>query len=146
MLHWGPLYRHVHYLHHRSTVPTAFTGYSFHVAEAVLVFANELLICYLFPVHIGLHRVYHLFTTVIHNGGHAGYEIAPFIPSVEALLGLLILGGSSVLGGGLNTVRHHDMHHRYPKVHFSLYMTHWDRLMGTEHPGYRQAVAEHFAG
>ena len=45
----------------------------------------------------------------------------------------------------LNTVRHHDMHHRYPCSHFSLYMTHWDRLCGTEHPSYRGDVAAHFA-
>lgn len=52
----------------RSTVPTAFTGYSFHVAEAALVFANEVLVCFLLPLHVGLHRAYHLFTTVIHQG------------------------------------------------------------------------------
>jgi lathosterol oxidase len=42
------------------------------------------------------------------------------------------------LNGALNTVQHHDMHHRFPNVHFSLYMTHWDRWMGTEHPMYTQ--------
>lgn len=68
LLHWPPLYSRVHALHHRSSVPTAFTGYSFHPAEAALVFANEVLVCFLFPIHLGLHRAYHLFTTVIHNG------------------------------------------------------------------------------
>ena len=53
-------------------------------------------------------------------GGHAGYEIAPFIPSVESLASLL-LGGCRP-ASALNTVRHHDMHHRYPPYHFSLYM------------------------
>ena len=50
-------------------MPTAFTGYSFHLAEAALVFANEVLVCYLLPIHCGLHRAYHLFTTLIHQGG-----------------------------------------------------------------------------
>jgi Delta7-sterol 5-desaturase len=68
LLHWAPVYRHVHYIHHKSTVPTAFAGYSFHSAEAALVFANEILVCFLFPVHMGLHRLYHIFTTLIHNG------------------------------------------------------------------------------
>jgi hypothetical protein len=49
-------------------VPTAFAGYSFHVAEAALVFANEVLVCFLLPLHAGLHRAYHLLTTVIHEG------------------------------------------------------------------------------
>jgi hypothetical protein len=54
--------------HLRSTVPTAFAGYSFHAAEAALVFANEIIVVFLFPIHAGLHRAYHLFTTLIHLG------------------------------------------------------------------------------
>ncbi len=301
----------------RSVAPSAFAGYSFHVAEAALVFANEVLVCFLFPIHAGVHRAYHLATTAIHigaargrprsaggrawdeslglqrapcagagragyreegvqgaaalcsalgvcvlgrccmktqctlhscgqfgseppakaavtagacsslrqpahevqskgregpqrltnrrraPGGHAGYEIAPFIPSLEAGAALLCAaarrcvaamqhevqelvsgaaqackeGGHAGSGGGsnraaraqprggggrgaaggvyrvlkaagaagapcaaLNTVRHHDMHHRFPTRHFSLYFTHWDRWCGTEHPGYARAV------
>jgi sterol desaturase/sphingolipid hydroxylase (fatty acid hydroxylase superfamily) len=103
LLHWRPLYRWVHWEHHRcgawrrfafqlaatatdarsltgtsphptprSTAPSAFTGYAFHVAEAALVFANEVLVCFLFPLHIALHRLYHILTTVIHQGGMGG--------------------------------------------------------------------------
>jgi Delta7-sterol 5-desaturase len=125
LLHWRPLYKHVHYIHHKSTAPTAYTGYSFHLLEALIVFANEVLVCFLFPIHVGVHRGYHLFTTVIHNGGHAGYEIAPFIPSIEQLVVLVMNGPRG--SRALNTVQHHDMHHRYPTKHFSLYFTHWDR-------------------
>lgn len=144
LLHWKPMYMHVHLPHHRSTVPTAFCGYNFHVVEALIVFANEVLVCWLLPIHMGLHRVYHLLTTVIHEGGHAGYEIAPFIPTVECLVAFLLSGLSTRPCSALNTVRHHDMHHRYPRSHFSLYMTHWDRLCGTEHPDYQRDVATHF--
>ncbi|EIE27586.1 hypothetical protein COCSUDRAFT_11014, partial [Coccomyxa subellipsoidea C-169] len=145
-LHSRFLYKHVHHLHHKSVAPTAFTGYSFHVVEAAIVFANEVLVCFLFPIHIGVHRIYHLFTTVIHNGGHAGYEIAPFIPSMESLIfGVLSwVQPAWNLRGGLNTVRHHDMHHRFPTRHFSLYFTHWDRWCGTEHVDYRTAVSVHY--
>ena len=199
----------------RSNVPTAFTGYSFHVIEAAIVFANEILVCFLFPIHIGVHRVYHLFTTVIHNGeqrvshllpchpaplhgqhpydgwccaaphclpdvgrvtlgqgmlaplsgmlqflqclavgtgltallatagGHAGYEMAPFIPSLEAVIVALLRSvhpAAKQLSGALNTVQHHDLHHRFPTRHFSLYFTHWDRWCGTEHPAYCEQV------
>lgn len=55
-------------LPHRSTVPTPFAGYSFHVVEALIVFANEIIVCFLFPIHASLHRIYHLFTTLIHIG------------------------------------------------------------------------------
>jgi Delta7-sterol 5-desaturase len=55
-------------------VPTAFAGYSFHVAEAALVFANEIVVVFLFPIHAGLHRAYHLFTTLIHLGESASSQ------------------------------------------------------------------------
>jgi hypothetical protein len=41
------------------------------------------------------------------TGGHAGYEIAPLVPSLEALLWAVVsVGGPAP---GLNTVKHHDM-------------------------------------
>ncbi len=49
-------------------MPTAFAGYSFHVAEAALVFADYIVEIFLLPIHAGLHRAYHLFTTLIHMG------------------------------------------------------------------------------
>ena len=135
LLHTKPLYGKIHRLHHESRVPTAFTGYSFHVIEALIVFANEILVCFLLPIHIDVHRAYHMYTTIIHNGGHAGYEVAPYVPSLEGVLALC-MWGHKTHASGLNTVAHHDMHHRFPNVHFSLYMTHWDRWMKTEHPAY----------
>ena len=68
LLHWGPLYRHVHYLHHQSSVPTPFAGYSFHILEGVMIFASIPLFCYCLPIHIGLHRVYLLHSIAMHTG------------------------------------------------------------------------------
>lgn len=208
----------------RSTAPSAFTGYAFHVVEALIVFANEVIVCFLFPLHMGLHRLYHILTTVIHEGtdgcvhaqpaataatscssgsnqqpphregrqhtqhvhthihmasryymllplllptlslypcthhqqkqppptpsptpppaGHVGYELSPFIPTLEGVWALLTCGlrGSA----SLNTVQHHDMHHRFPTKHFSLYFTHWDRWMGTLHPKYEANLFRYF--
>lgn len=286
LLHWRPLYRTIHRDHHLSRAPTPFTGYSFHVLEAALVFANEVLVCFLLPLHLGLHRVYHLLTGAVHQAGHAGYEMAPFIPTVEGLAAYAVggvvgaaraagravagaargtgatvaaatpaspaasddgKGGSGVgkrhssggsffiwagglwspapslgSGGGasssssdggsdggrsgdggcaageaapaaavspsvpntaartlsltralsvtraassaalaaaassaasppppnplLNTVQHHDLHHRYPRMHFSLYFTHWDRLCGTLHPEYDAGLFKYGGG
>jgi lathosterol oxidase len=129
LLHTKALYRHVHYAHHTSRVPTAFTGYSFHVLEACIVFLNEILICFFLPIHVRLHRYYHMYTTAIHCGGHAGYEIAPFVPSMQGMASLVLTGGK--INDHLTTVRHHDLHHQYSTIHFGLYMTHWDNLMGT---------------
>ncbi len=75
-------------------------------------------------------------------GGHAGYEIAPFIPSLEGLVVGLVRWASGADGrAALNTVQHHDWHHRYPSKHFSLYFTVWDRWQGTLHDEYDGAVA-----
>lgn len=41
------------------------------------------------------------------TGGHAGYEIAPLVPSLEALLWAAMSAGAPA--PGLNTVKHHDM-------------------------------------
>lgn len=135
LLHWRPLYKHVHYIHHESRTPNAFTGYSFHWFEAVLVFLNEVSVVFLFPIHTELHRVYHMFTTLIHIGGHVGYEVAPYIPSLEQCMVAAFSGKTPCKY--LNTVLHHDMHHRFPSRHFSLYFTHWDQAMGTMHESYR---------
>jgi sterol desaturase/sphingolipid hydroxylase (fatty acid hydroxylase superfamily) len=32
----------------------------------------------------------------------------------------------------VNTVTHHDLHHQLIHSNYSLYFTHWDRLMGTQ--------------
>ncbi|KAG2438498.1 hypothetical protein HXX76_005049 [Chlamydomonas incerta] len=142
LLHWKPLYVHVHYIHHKSKAPSAFTGYSFHVIEALIVFANEVLVCFMFPLHMGLHRAYHLYTTLIHEGGHVGYELAPFLPTLAGVVALACRGLQPC--AALNTVQHHDMHHRYPTKHFSLYFTHWDRLCGTLHPAYDRDLFHYF--
>jgi hypothetical protein len=80
--------------------------------------------------------------SVMPAAGHVGYELSPFIPTLAGVWALLSCGlrGSP----GLNTVQHHDMHHRFPTKHFSLYFTHWDRWMGTLHPKYDAGLFRYF--
>ena len=82
------------------------------------------------------------------KAGHAGYEIAPFIPTLEgaaALLAALLSRGGKGSTTHLNTVQHHDLHHRFPSRHFSLYFTHWDRWCGTLHPKYDANLFRYFS-
>lgn len=74
--------------------------------------------------------------------GHVGYELSPFIPTVEGLIDAAVTRFKG--SGQLNTVQHHDWHHRFPSKHFSLYFTHWDRWCGTLHPKYDKEVFTYF--
>lgn len=143
MHRWKWLYARVHAMHHKSVTPTPFAGYSFHLVEALIMFAWVVPCVFLIPIHTWLHRLYHLWTMAIHIGGHAGYEVAPFIPTLEAVASMAWVRGRKPCDQ-LNTVRHHDLHHLRPNGNFSLYFTHWDRLMGTEHANYKQQIAEHY--
>ena len=133
LLHHRYLMKRVHYMHHQSTVPSAFSGYSFHWIEAVVMFSNAVVELFIFPIPLMLHRVYELWMISIHVGGHCGFEMFPFVPHMGQLLWVLS-GQSQRVRWALNDVHHHDIHHRYPGYHYSLYFTHWDALLGTLHP------------
>ena len=38
----------------------------------------------------------------------------------------------------ITTTTHHDLHHSEFRWNYGLYFTWWDRLVGTEHPQYRE--------
>ncbi len=66
--------------------------------------------------------------------GHAGFELHPKGWTRHPVL------------GWLTTTTHHDLHHAAVGCNYGLYFTWWDRLMGTEHPHYRQRFDEVVAG
>jgi len=42
--------------------------------------------------------------------------------------------------GWINATTHHDLHHSSFHYNYGLYFTWWDRMMGTEHPAYREQL------
>jgi Delta7-sterol 5-desaturase len=60
--------------------------------------------------------------------GHAGVELMP-----RAL-------ADSRWFGWINATTHHDLHHSSFHYNYGLYFTWWDRMMGTEHPRYREQL------
>jgi sterol desaturase/sphingolipid hydroxylase (fatty acid hydroxylase superfamily) len=63
--------------------------------------------------------------------GHCGVELMPRGFADHWFWGLFA------------TTTHHDLHHSGSLNHnFGLYFTVWDRLMGTEHPRYREIFRE----
>lgn len=69
--------------------------------------------------------------------------MSPFLPHMANLVATALQGVSHGYRG-FNTVQHHDLHHRNPSKHFSLYFTHWDRFCGTLHPLYEQNLFSYF--
>lgn len=128
-LHRPFLFRHVHYLHHRTVTPTAFNGFSGHPAETGLNLLIPMLVMVAMPVHWAVPVTYSWFLTVGHVFRHLGYDF--FSGSLERLP----LLGSVVLG------RFHDVHHTEPDTNFSTMFSWWDYWMGTAHEPWREPTS-----
>jgi sterol desaturase/sphingolipid hydroxylase (fatty acid hydroxylase superfamily) len=130
LLHWKPLYRRVHHVHHRSTSPTPWAAYAFHPLEALVQAGVYVVIVFLIPAHplaLGLFLLYMIVRNVL---GHLGFEVF----------------GRGFAGHPLTrwhtTPTHHDLHHRRGHGNYGLYFSFWDELLGTTRADY----AETFAG
>ena len=127
LLHWKPMFRHVHRVHHLSRTPTSWAGYATHPVEGLLMSGNLILYPLLFPVH-PLAIVLYLVVQMIYSSlGHCGYDTFPRVFRLYWYL------------AWHNTPSHHDDHHRYVRGNFSHYVNFWDLLMGTTLPHDRTA-------
>jgi sterol desaturase/sphingolipid hydroxylase (fatty acid hydroxylase superfamily) len=82
----------------------------------------------LVPMHtLGLF-LFMAFMIIRNVMGHAGVELMP-----RAL-------ADSRWFGWINATTHHDLHHSSFHHNYGLYFTWWDRIMGTEHPAYREQL------
>lgn len=124
-LHLRRFFRLAHITHHRSLTPTPWAAYAFAPAEA-MVEAIFLPIFLLLVPTDGLAVMIFLMHMMARNVlGHLGHEILP--------RGWV----DCPLTHWITTPTHHDLHHAHGRWNYGLYFTWWDRLMGTEHPHYR---------
>ncbi len=117
-LHWGPLYRLAHGLHHRNVNIGPWSGMSMHPVEHVM-FLSPVLIHLILPAH-PLHVLFmmqHL--SLRASSSHTGYE-------------KLLMGDERQLALG---TFHHQMHHRYFEVNYGNLEVPWDKWFGTFHDG-----------
>jgi len=127
LMHWKPLFKHVHKTHHLSINPTPFAAYAFHPIEAFVEIGIIPLIAFTIP-HCGLAIIlFSIYALVLNVAGHLGFEL---FPSGFA---------SHWLFKWHNTSTHHNMHHRLVKCNYGLYFNFWDRVMKTNHPTYEDA-------
>lgn len=113
LIHWGPLYRSVHYLHHKNTNPGPWSGVAMHPVEHVLYFTT-VMIHWVVPSH-PLHFMFNsqqagAFAPAT---GHHGFE--------KPLLKKLFPSGSFF----------HYLHHRYFNCNYGGEELPLDRWFGT---------------
>lgn len=120
------LFKHLHSGHHRSGDPTPWTSFAFDPAEAFLQAVFLVGVTFMIPLNFVVLVALLLTMTVWTVVNHLGFELFPPAFPRHWLSKWLI--GST----------HHAFHHRKHRVHYGLYFTIWDKLLGTEDPAYEQ--------
>lgn len=125
-LHWKPLFKMVHKVHHYSINPTPFSSYCFHPLEALIEIGIFPLLVFTIPYHVSAIAVFSVYTLTMNVMGHTGYE---FFPKWFA---------RHKISKWHNTATHHNMHHKFVKCNYGLYFNFWDRVMKTNHAKYEE--------
>jgi sterol desaturase/sphingolipid hydroxylase (fatty acid hydroxylase superfamily) len=123
LLHWPPLYRLAHSLHHRNVNIGPWTGISMHPVEHVLYFSS-VLIHFVVPSHPA-HVLFHFYLEALNPPvSHSGFD------------GLMVNGKKRVECGDF----FHQLHHRYFECNYGTSEMPWDRWFGSFHDGTPEAT------
>jgi len=117
-LHWPPLYRIAHAVHHRNVNVGPWSGLSMHPIEHLMFFSSVLIhwIAAAHPIHIMFHMQHQALTAA---SSHTGFE------------GLLVKDKNRLALGTF----HHQMHHRYFECNYGNLEVPWDKWFGSFHDG-----------
>jgi sterol desaturase/sphingolipid hydroxylase (fatty acid hydroxylase superfamily) len=123
MIHWPPLYRSVHRLHHTNANPGPWSGLAMHPIEHVLYFSG-VMIHWIVPSH-PIHAIFHL----VHLGlapapGHTGFD-------------KVVMGENSAFDTHCYA---HYLHHKYFECNYSDGSMPLDKWLGTFHDGTDEAT------
>ena len=121
-LHWPPLYRIAHKLHHRNTNPGPWSGLSMHPIEHVIYFTSTL-IFFVVPAH-----PIHMINLISRLGvapaqGHTGFD-------------RLVTGEETSVDASYYA---HYLHHKYFEVNYADGMVPLDKWFGSFHDGTPEA-------
>ena len=118
LIHWPPLYRRVHSLHHRNTNVGPWSGMSMHPLEH-LIYLSTVLLHFVVPAN-PLLLIFHLqYFTLSAATTHTGYEGITWRGRLLLRLGTF----------------HHQLHHRYFECNYGGLEIPWDRWIGTFYDG-----------
>jgi sterol desaturase/sphingolipid hydroxylase (fatty acid hydroxylase superfamily) len=122
LLHWRPLYRAVHNLHHKNVNPGPWSGLAMHPVEHILYF-SAVLLHWIVPSN-PLHVIFSLqYLALVPSQGHSGFH--------------RVVLGSRVTLPSDNYL--HYLHHKYFIVNFASEYIPLDKWFGTFHDGSREA-------
>lgn len=123
LLHWPPLYRLAHSLHHRNVNIGPWTGLSMHPVEHVLYFSS-ILVHFLVPSHPA-HVLFHFYVQALNPAfSHSGFE------------GMYVADRKRMDSGDF----FHQLHHRYFECNYGTAEMPWDCLFGSFHDGTQAAT------
>ncbi len=118
VIHWPPLYKRVHALHHRNTNTGPWSGFSMHPAEHLL-YLSTVLIHFVVPSH-PLLLIFHLqYFALSAATTHTGYR------------GLLVKGRLVLPLGNF----HHQLHHRFFECNYGGLEVPMDKWTNSFHDG-----------
>lgn len=124
LLHTPWLFRHVHAVHHRSVDVNPFSSYSFHALESFLLGAWVVPAALLLPVPLPALLAVQVIGLANNVNSHLGYEFLPRwwikVPPFA----------------WMSSATYHNLHHQRSRGNYGLFFRLWDRLLGTELPGY----------
>lgn len=124
LLHWPPLFKLAHRLHHRNIHIGPWSGMSMHPIEHVL-YISSVLVHFVIPSHPIL-AIMHLFNRALGPAfSHAGFE-------------KLKVGDSDLMEAA---DFHHQLHHRFFECNYGNVDAPWDRWFGSYHDGSDEATA-----
>lgn len=123
LLHWPPLYRRVHAVHHRNVAIGPWSGISMHPLEHLLYFSSVAIHLVLpsSPLHVIFHMQFLVFGAV---QSHCGFN------------DLIVRGRSTLALGDF----FHQLHHRYFNCNYGADYVQLDRWSGSFHDGTPKAT------
>ncbi len=122
LIHWPPLYRTVHKVHHYNNNPTPWSAIAMHPVEQFLYFSG-VVIYWVIPAH-PIHSIFHLAHCMLASApGHVGFDKV-----VAADDKLIDMPGY-----------HHYLHHKFFECNYADGVVPFDRWFGTFHDGTRES-------
>lgn len=123
LLHWPPMYKRVHSLHHRNVNVGPWSGMSMHPVES-FGYMTAPLIHLLIPTHPFMVLLHFYFKALGPAFSHAGFD-------------RVLVKDKDLMNAG---DFHHQLHHRYFECNYGTTDMPWDKWFGSFHDGTDEAT------